>query len=35
MMLACLYHSKGKSRKSDDMVELQKILGDKNLDSKK
>jgi hypothetical protein len=28
--LACLIHSKGKSRKSDDMTEVQKIMRDKN-----
>lgn len=32
--LACLLHSKSKSRKSDDMTEVQRILKDKNLDTK-
>jgi hypothetical protein len=32
--LACLLRSKGKSRRGDDMVEVQKILEDKNLATK-
>jgi len=34
LLLACLFHAKGKSRKSDDMRELQRIMKDKNLDEK-
>jgi hypothetical protein len=32
--LACLVHSKGKSRKGDDMTEVQRIMGDKNVKRK-
>jgi len=35
MMLACLVHSKGKNRKGDDMVEVQKIMKDRNRSNKK
>lgn len=30
LLLACLLHAKGKSRKSDDMAEVQRIMRDKN-----
>jgi len=33
LLLACLLHAKGKSRKSGDFVDVQKIMRDKNLDS--
>lgn len=32
VLLATLLHAKGKSRDSDDMSELQRIMRDKNLD---
>lgn len=32
LLLACLLHAKGKSRKSADMVEVQRIMRDRNLD---
>lgn len=32
VLLACLLHAKGKSRVSDDMTDVQKIMRDKNLD---
>lgn len=31
LLLACLLHAKGKSRSSDDMVEVRKIMKDRNL----
>lgn len=34
LLLACLLHAKGKSRKSDDMTEVQRIMRDRNLDTK-
>lgn len=34
LLLACLLHAKGKSRKSDDFKDVQKIMHDKNLDTK-
>lgn len=34
VLLACLVHSKGASRNSQDMVEVQRLLKDKNLDTK-
>lgn len=30
LLLACLLHAKGKSRKSDDMKEVQRIMHDPN-----
>lgn len=35
VLLACLTHAKGKSRKSDDMTEVQRIMRDQNLDTTK
>lgn len=32
LMLACLLHTKGKSRKSGDFKDVQKIMNDQNLD---
>ena len=32
LLVACLLHSKGKSRQSDDMTEVRKIMRDHNLD---
>jgi len=32
LMLACLLHTKGKGRKSDDFKDVQKIMHDQNLD---
>lgn len=34
LLLACLLHAKGKSRNSDDMTEVQRIMRDGNLDPK-
>lgn len=31
LLLACLLHAKGKSRKSDDMTEVQRIMRDRNV----
>jgi hypothetical protein len=31
LLLACLMHAKGKSRKSPDMTEVQRIMKDQNL----
>lgn len=33
--LACLIHSKGKSRTGDDMTKVQKIMRDKNIKRRK
>jgi len=30
LLLACLLHAKGKSRKSDDMKDVQRIMHDRN-----
>lgn len=32
VVLACLLHTKGRSRKSKDMIEVRKIMRDHNLD---
>lgn len=32
LLLACLLHAKGKSRKSDDMREVQRLMKDHNLE---
>ena len=32
LLLACLLHAKGKSRESEDMREVQRIMRDKNLE---
>jgi hypothetical protein len=32
LILACLMHAKGKSRKSQDMEDVQRIMRDRNLD---
>lgn len=32
LLLACLLHAKGKSRKSADMIEVQRLMRDRNLD---
>lgn len=32
LLLACLLHAKGKSRASDDMKDVQRIMHDRNLD---
>jgi hypothetical protein len=34
LLLACLLHAKGESRKSKDMEDVQKIMLDHNVDSK-
>lgn len=34
LLLACLLHAKGKSRKSGDFTDVQRIMHDKNLDKK-
>lgn len=31
LLLACLLHAKGKSRRSDDMTDVQRIMKDHNL----
>lgn len=33
VILACLLHSKGKGRGTDDMKEVQRIMKDKNLET--
>ena len=33
LLLACLLHTKGKSRKSDDFKDVQRLLNDQNLDN--
>lgn len=35
VILACLVHTKGKGRGSDDMKTVQRIMRDKNLDTPK
>lgn len=32
LLLACLLHAKGKGRNTADMIDVQKIMRDKNLD---
>ncbi len=32
LLLACLLHAKGKSRESADMIEVQRLMRDRNLD---
>jgi hypothetical protein len=34
VLLACILHAKGKSRASDDMTDVQRIMRDHNLDRK-